>query len=220
MTLLPDAVTRPTSRRLGIAALALSLVLSGCLPTFGSDTDAEEATAAPTVVPSRAGGTTDDAGGEDPSTMEDDPDAGEDPSTMEDDPDTGEDPSTMEDTANGEATVLMAGESFTFTLSLCMISDTDILVHGPGTGVEEGIPAYLDIDFHHDGQGLAGEARIERGTDQQFDSTDDFYAANLGDAAPGSTIDVTGNSFVFEGDFHSALASNIGPGTLSVDCDA
>lgn len=199
----PTHGCHPPRARRGIVALTLAvpLLLAGCLPASDADSDPVDVTAPPISVPTTDATESDD--------LEQDEDMGEDPGTMEDSPSTG-----------GTATLSMAGESFSFTPTMCAISDADVLVDAPGQSNEEGILAFLSVDVtEHDG-GPYGGVRVERGTDQPFDSTDDFYAADIGADHPGSMLTVQGNAFVFEGEFHTGAGVPVGPGTLTVDCDA
>src|SRR5690606_23101837 len=71
-------------------------------------------------------------------------------------------------------------ESFTFELALCMVSDQDVLVHGPGSNDQTSEVAYLSIDFSSELEVMAGELRIDLGVDEQFDSSDDILVGVIG----------------------------------------
>src|SRR5688572_17176220 len=49
--------------------------------------------------------------------------------------------------SQGDVTMVMAGQSFSFSATTCAISESDILVMGPGADDESNDPAYLDIDL-------------------------------------------------------------------------
>lgn len=116
-----------------------------------------------------------------------------------------------------EATLTMAGQSFTFSPTVCMIGDEDVLVSGPGVDDDSKEPAYLDIDLVATGSLREGGARVDLGTDQQFSSSDDFYSAQIGSGEEYTIMD-DGGTFVLEGIFRANGATSIGPGTFRIDC--
>src|SRR5690554_4143487 len=128
---------------------------------------------------------------------------------------------SSETTSQGDVTVVMAGQSFTFTTTLCMITDDDVLVGGPGVDDESNDPAYLDIDFATLGSTKTGEVRINLGTDAPMTSTDEFYVAFVdSDHEYELVYDDDGNGFELRADFIAATGSPIGSGTVEVSCAA
>lgn len=122
-------------------------------------------------------------------------------------------------TASGVAELMMAGESFTFTPAVCIISENDVVIHGPGVGNESGEPAYLDIDIVNIDDVLAGGVRVNLGATGQFQSTDDFYSYDFAfDNNYGMTYG--GHNFFFEANFYAGGEENLGPGTLTVSCSS
>jgi len=121
--------------------------------------------------------------------------------------------------STGEVTVTMAGQSFTFATTLCLITSDDALVGGPGADDESGDPAYLDIDFVKVGSFMTGEVRINLGTDAPLTTTDEFYVAMVGsDHEYQMVIQDDGNGFELQADFRAGTGSPIGPGTVNVSC--
>lgn len=118
---------------------------------------------------------------------------------------------------SGIAELVMAGESFTFTPAMCIISENDVVIHGPGVGNESGEPAYLDIDIVSIDGVPAGGLRINLGATGLFQSTDNFYSYSFAfENDYGMTYG--GNTFFFQADFYAGGVENLGPGTLTVDC--
>jgi len=121
----------------------------------------------------------------------------------------------------GDATVVMAGQSFTFTTTLCMITDDDVLVGGPGIDDESADPAYLDIDFSTLGSLKSGEVRINLGTDAPMTSTDEFYVAFVDSDHEYQLIyHNDGNGFELEANFQASNGVPIGPATVEISCSA
>lgn len=82
--------------------------------------------------------------------------------------------------SHGTAQISAGDQDFTFELALCMISDEDVLVHGPGSNDDTAEVAYLDIDFTTVSSVMAGELRIDLGTDQHLDSSDRILIGEIG----------------------------------------
>ncbi len=118
----------------------------------------------------------------------------------------------------GTASLVMAGESFSFVLAFCAIDERDILVHGPGQGDESGEPAYLDVDFVREMSFTAGGARIDLGATRHLQSMDDFSAFDTEYSTGEYSLTLDGASFALEGEFRSARGESLGPGTLTVEC--
>ena len=121
-------------------------------------------------------------------------------------------------TGNHAATLTMAGQSFTFSPTMCMITDEDVLVSGPGIDDDSKEPAYFDIDLYADGSLRAGEARIDLGADQQFSSSDSFYSAQVGSGHEYMIMDDDG-TFVLEAAFRASSGESIGTGEFRIDCE-
>jgi hypothetical protein len=117
----------------------------------------------------------------------------------------------------GEAALMMAGESFSFKLDVCMFDEENLLASGPGVGNESGDPAYLNIDVVRSDDFSTGGARIDLGTDEQFSSAEDFYSLNL-DLGDEYHITLHSRTFVFEGDIRFRGENELGWGTFTVEC--
>lgn len=118
----------------------------------------------------------------------------------------------------GGITISMAGQSFSFDADLCLITEEDLLVGGPGRDDDSREPAYLDIDLTTVSGLKTGEVRITLGTDQRFVSTDEDLIAFVGEGYEYLLMHHD-NGFQLEGEFRSSTTSMlIGPGTVMVDC--
>lgn len=140
-------------------------------------------------------------------------------------PETSAAPSTDGDTVNPPATpgdhdavLSMAGQSFTFRPTVCMVTDEDVLVSGPGIDDDSQEPAWLDIDLYSEGSFREGGVRIDLGTDQQFSSSDSFFSANIGPGEEYLIMDDYG-TLVIEATFRANGEASIGPGTFRIDCE-
>lgn len=132
-----------------------------------------------------------------------------------------EEETTPEATSRGDVTVVMAGQSFTFTATTCMITAEDVLVGGPGVDDESDDPAYLDIDFATIGSFKTGEVRINLGTDAPMTTTDEFYVGMIGSDHEYQMIyHDDGTGFELETNFLAGTGVGIGPATVTVTCDA
>lgn len=125
--------------------------------------------------------------------------------------------------AVASATFRVAGESFDFSLAMCMVSEEDILVKGPGRNSASGELAYLDVDFTAYEGSYAGGVSVDLGTDQPFTSPDDTYRLDpLFDSA-GFGLTIVGESATVEGAFHgygsASLDGGSSHGVLEVRCD-
>ena len=97
-----------------------------------------------------------------------------------------------------------------------MITEDDILVEAGGKNDETGDPAFLSIDMNLGAQ-TTGEIRVNLGTDNPFESTDDFYTAFFGDGYDG-TIDAKFPKASFTGTFYVSTGDVLGVGDVEVTC--
>lgn len=191
--------TRIAGGTLGFAAL---LTLTGCLD-------------APTATPQSTDQQDADQQPADPQTEQDETsDESTDGPTPRLDGAQGTNP-----TQPGDGQWMMAGETFTFNLAFCAISAEDILLHGPGTEDGSGEPGYLDVDLVALDGVMYGEARIDLGVTEQFDSSEQFYVIRVG-AEESSVLELQERSFQLDGDVFFADGGQLGAGTLSIDCRA
>ncbi len=121
---------------------------------------------------------------------------------------------------SGKVTMVMAGQSFTFSATTCLIGDDDILVMGPGADDESGEPAFLDLDLATVDNLKHGEIRVELGTDAPLTSTDQFYMTTIApDHEYGIMYDGDGKGLVVDANYLAANGVPIGPATVTVKCD-
>lgn len=118
---------------------------------------------------------------------------------------------------NHTATFTMAGRSFTFSPTMCLVTDEDVLVSGPGIDDDSKEPAHFDVDLYADGALRAGGVRIDLGTDKPRSSSDDFYAASIGSGEDYMILDEDG-TFVLEASFRARGGEPIGTGEFRIDC--
>lgn len=111
----------------------------------------------------------------------------------------------------------MAGQSFTFSPTMCVLDDEEVMVYGPGADDDSSDPAFLDIGLYSEGDFTHGEVRIELGTDQQFDSREEFFVAFAG-GLDDFELTYDDDSLVFDGEFRFAGDGQLGPGTVQVNC--
>lgn len=142
-------------------------------------------------------------------------DPGTAPGSSDENGDTG---GTAPDSAGGgvPAVLTLTGQSFTFDVT-CMISDGDTLIYGPGRDDDSGEPAYLDVDLYLMDGWTGGEVRIDLGTDQQFESSDNIYTSQIGPDHEYGIMYDPGRTTI-EGQY-AANGGPIGPGTLVAECD-
>lgn len=114
------------------------------------------------------------------------------------------------------ATLTMDGQSFTFTLNSCLLSDGDALVSGPGAD-DSGELAFLDVDYYDTSEVSGGQVRVELGTDQPFSSSDRFYS--MGDvSSEGDSIQAEGRELTITAEVLENGDTSLGSGTLRASC--
>lgn len=117
----------------------------------------------------------------------------------------------------GQATLVIGPETWDFELAFCIIDDTDVIAHGPGTDAS-GADAYLGVDFVRTGDDTDGAARVDVGATGQFQSSDEFYALDMAYLVGDYTLTIEGARFFLDGAFHQADGQSVGSGSLSLDC--
>ncbi|WP_232819049.1 hypothetical protein [Homoserinimonas sp. OAct 916] len=127
------------------------------------------------------------------------------------------------DAADGAhtATLVLDGQSFTFSPTTCMSGDEDVLVSGPGVDDGSQEPAFLDIDFVRVDLGWDGEVRIDLGTDQPMSTTERFYSIRVGGDDDHSVGQVAFDDVAelrVDGIVREGGEAELGEGTLEVTC--
>ncbi len=181
--------------RIGAALLVGGLLLSGCAATTSDTAETGPPPATPTEGPSPA---------EAPVTQ--------DPEVEE----TETEETNAQNNGPATATVTLEGESFTFSPSTCLITEDDILVEAGGKNDATGDPAFLSIDFNLSPQ-LNGEVKVSLGTDNPFESTDDYYKAFFGEGDQ-EKIDAAFPQATLAGTFLEPSGEEMGEGTVNVLC--
>ncbi len=119
------------------------------------------------------------------------------------------------------ATLVLDGQSFTFSPTTCMSGDEDVLVSGPGVDDGSQEPAFLDIDFVRVDLGWDGEVRIDLGTDQPMSTTERFYSIRVGGDDDHSVGQVAFDDVAelrVGGIVRDGGEAELGEGTLEVTC--
>lgn len=121
-------------------------------------------------------------------------------------------------TSSGTASLVMAGESFSFSLQFCSINDTDALAHGPGQGNESGEGVYLNVDFTEYDGSVTGGLRVDFGATSQFQSSENFYGFTTEYYAGDYSLETSAGELTLAADIRFRGEDNLGPGTLTVHC--
>lgn len=136
-------------------------------------------------------------------------------------------PSISSSAEQQSATFAIGEELFEFSPTLCILSDEDVMVQGPGTHTQTGEMAFLDVDFTSFDGDFVGGADIELGTDEPFTSPDAFYRLDPLVNKEGFELTVEGGHFTAEGlffahdlDSSSVAADGADRGVLQVQCGA
>lgn len=131
------------------------------------------------------------------------------------------DDSAAEAAGASTATLLMDGQSFTFSPTICMSGDEDVLVSGPGVDDGSQEPAFLDVDFYRVDLFWGGGVRVNLGTDQPMTSSDRFYSITVG-ASDDYMVEQVENDddaeLMVEGIVRDNGEAELGVGTLTVSC--
>lgn len=109
-----------------------------------------------------------------------------------------------DEAGSGAATFTSDSGSYAFEPSVCIIDDTDAVIHGPGRDASTGEPAYFSLDFHSLDIEPGGGIHIVLGTDQQFNQSDAtatiVFATEIG-PADGYQLTFDETTIQVEGDF-------------------
>lgn len=134
---------------------------------------------------------------------------------------------TSEGNGSNNAHFHIGEMSFEFTPTLCILSDEDVMVQGPGTHTQTGEVAFLDVDFTIFEGDFVGGADIELGIDEPFSSPDDFYRLDPLVNDEGFDLIVEGGSATAQGLFYlhnlegvSLRGDDVGQGVIEVSCNA
>lgn len=124
------------------------------------------------------------AAGEQPPTKDNEPQATADDSKTDSD-DSKDDSGNSQTTSQGEATFIVNDREFTVTLAMCSVYPSgEILMHGPAQETDSDVVGYFDGDVSQLDGASFGTFRIDIGSTEKFQSSDDFYA--FGNAMGGS----------------------------------
>lgn len=117
------------------------------------------------------------------------------------------------------ATVSVGERNYSFEPTNCLVNDEDAVVSGPGADAVSGELAYLSIDLFTASEPYEGEVRIDLGTDQAFESSDDIIAAFIG-AEHGSMYVRTADDAMLltVQNFHDGNGDSLGPGRVMFNC--
>lgn len=139
---------------------------------------------------------------------------------------TSSDDSSPAEVAAGDAsaTFQIAGSTFEFSPTTCIMGEEDIVAQGAGTNIQTGEIAFFDVDFTAYEGSYVGGADIELGTDQPFTSPDNYYRLDplVNDA--GFILSIKGESLTVEGTFYGYGAAPLpdgdsAQGTLQLRCE-
>ncbi len=135
-----------------------------------------------------------------------------------------ESPSAEANAVGESATFQIAGNTFEFSPTTCIVGEDDILAQGAGTNIHTGEIAFLDLDFTAYEGSYVGGADIELGTDQPFTSSDDYYRLDPLVDDTGFVLSVDGESFTVEGTFYGHGTAPLpegtsAQGTLQLRCE-
>lgn len=118
----------------------------------------------------------------------------------------------------GQTILMMAGQSFTFTPTTCLIGDDQQKVTGAGFDNADKSPVFLDISISKDDDGWpTGIVHL------YFDAknagpTDDFVIAAIGDGDDYALGDVL-NGYEIEAFFRNQDGVPTSPGTFTINCE-
>lgn len=119
--------------------------------------------------------------------------------------------------AAGKAELKLESGIFTFELQSCIITNEDVLLHGPGSEIS-GQDAYLHVDFtQHDG--WYGEVRVDLDATTQFSSSDDFWLFSS-ERSENAIIAAAPHASLFSvvGDFHFGGQGSAVSAAFEVNC--
>lgn len=119
--------------------------------------------------------------------------------------------------SQGSASAEIGDELFSFTLGLCTIDDSDVLIEGPGREAVSSNTAFLSIDMTREGAETQGDARIDLGTTQAMQSMDDHRQFTTW-AATDYSITYDGAKITVDGMFLTPQATEGVHGTLHANC--
>lgn len=136
------------------------------------------------------------------------------PATATEKPD---DASTIENMP-GAAQITVAGRTFSFELSTCVIYGEEVELGGLGgeTGVET--PSYLDGGVMSMGQQSLGEFRIDIGADGPFQSSDEFIAFGAPTGDSDFVVVLDGDGYVATGPAWSDQGNDLGLAKMQFSC--
>lgn len=118
----------------------------------------------------------------------------------------------------GSATASIDGREFTFMLSNCMMYEgEEVELSGAGGETGADAPSYLDGGLMQMDADVTGEFRISIGTDQPFDSTNEFLALGA-PTGEGLTVVKDGDGYLATGNAWNDQGADLGTGTLRFAC--
>lgn len=185
-------------RALGTLTTALfvsgALVLSGCSSDGGAQAPADNDVSAP--------------------TQNQEPDA---PAPDNSDADNSDNEQPAVSGAKGSATYTFPGGSYEVELAQCLVSEDDILMHGPGKEEGGSGVGYLDVDVSGITGDMYGEVRLDFGITTQFGSGDEFLVMRIG-SADGGEVTTSGKSGRIDGMVFREGYVEQGEGTFTFNC--
>lgn len=114
--------------------------------------------------------------------------------------------------SSASGTLEVAGRTITFDTDVCMSSDGETLVSGPGKD-SDGTPVYVDLDAT---SSTHGGISVELGTDKKFSSGDESLQAN--DSSGDFTVEADGGDVRVKAEFTGDDGTPIGAGVMAVSC--
>lgn len=114
------------------------------------------------------------------------------------------------------ATLMMAGQSFTFAPKTCINEDAHLVVSGPGVDDGDKSPVFLDIDIGEDDGWRAGPVVLYFNTSKRA-PTNPYFEAMVGGGDDYSMGDML-NGYEVEVFFRNQDGVPTGPGTFTINC--
>lgn len=129
-----------------------------------------------------------------------------------------QDDTETDDSALGanQATLLMAGQSFTFELTTCTTTDEELLIAGPGVDDGDNSPSYLDIEIGRVDGWFEGKVFVSLNSDQP-EPSGAYFEATVGSGHEYSMGEVM-DGYEIEVNFVSNAGVPIGPGSFLINC--
>lgn len=132
-------------------------------------------------------------------------------------PEEGASPAEPASAGAGVAEISVSDSTYTVELQHCVLSDGDALFHGPAFDDSGSPVGYFDGDFGDLTNQPYGEARIDFGATEQFESSDEFIA--MGDSFGHLVVtDASDTNVIIVGGLRDQDGTQVGTGSLRVEC--